>query len=106
MESNYNKLKKIFKDIEPDKLSVCEKLIQNVSFMELTLDRLQKEIDSQSIIEHFEQGKQKFLRENPALKSYNTTFKNYQSAIKQLVELLPEKSKEVEGESILKFVAK
>jgi hypothetical protein len=32
--------------------------------------------------------------------------KNYQSAIKQLVELLPEKSKEVEGESILKFVAK
>ena len=35
------------------------------------------------------QGEYSIDRENPALKSYNTTIKNYQALIKQITELLP-----------------
>ena len=57
------------------------------------------------VIEKFIQGKQNFLRESPALKSYNSTIKNYTSAVKQLNDLLPEGTKEMDGEALYKFVA-
>ena len=41
-----NKLKKIFKDIEPNKRQTVEKLISNAAFMAESLDDLQEIIDS------------------------------------------------------------
>lgn len=41
------------------------------------------------MVEKFKQGKQEFLREQPALKAYNATMKNYNVTIKQLSEFLP-----------------
>ena len=35
------------------------------------------------------QGTYSIERENPALKSYNTTIKNFQNLLKQISELLP-----------------
>ena len=73
--------------------------------MTVTLNKLQKEINEKGVIERFEQGKQNFLRESPALKSYNATFKNYTTSIKQLNELIPEEDKRQDGEDLLKFLA-
>lgn len=101
----YNKFKKIFKDIEPKKLEMNDDLIKNVAFMSVTLLKLQDEINQKGVIEKFVQGKQNFLRENPALKSYNATIKNYTSAIKQLNDLLPEGKTKADGEDLLKFIA-
>ena len=105
VQEAYTRFKKIFKDIEPKKLEMNDDLIKNVAFMSVTLNKLQDEINQKGVVEKFEQGKQNFMRENPALKSYNTTIKNYTSAIKQLCDLLPEQSKKDAGENLLKFVA-
>ena len=73
--------------------------------MTVTLYKLQNEINEKGVIEKFEQGKQNFMRENPALKSYNSTIKNYTSAIKQLNDLIPDNTPKQEGEDLLKFIA-
>ena len=44
------------------------------------------------------QGAYSIDRENPALRSYNTSIKNYQSLIKQITELLPKDEKSIEDE--------
>ena len=46
-------------------------------------------IKENGTVDHFKQGKQEFLRESPALKSYNTTIQRYSLLYKQLTDLLP-----------------
>lgn len=100
----YNRYKKYFELIGQDKLSAYDDLLNNIAFMTYTLSTLQNEIKEKGVVERFEQGTQNFLRENPALKSYNTTIKNYISAVKQLNDLLPEKEDKKVGEDLIKFV--
>ncbi len=52
-----------------------------------TLEDLKKNIRESGTVEHFKQGKQDFLRENPALKSYNTTIQRYSLLYRQLSDL-------------------
>lgn len=101
----YDKYKKIFKNIGQDRLAINEDLLVNVAFMAVTLEDLQNEVHEKGVVEHFIQGKQNFLREQPALKAYNTTIKNYNSSMKILNDLLPSGEKVQEGESLLKFMA-
>ena len=56
---------------------------------------LKRKIKENGTEEEFIQGKQQFVRETPALKSYNTTVQRYSSLYKQLTDLMP-KSVEVE----------
>ena len=86
----YEKYKKMFKAADKLKLEAHDDLLKNIAFMTVTLYKLQDEINEKGVIEKFEQGKQNFMRENPALKSYNATIKNYTSAIKQLNDLIPD----------------
>ena len=61
--------------------------------MSVTLKELQETINEQGSIELFVNGKQQMLREHPAIKSYNALIKNYNSTIKQLLELMPAEEK-------------
>jgi hypothetical protein len=49
------------------------------------------------------QGNYSIDRESPALKSYNTTIKNYQTLIKQITDLLPVETKKDVGDEFDKF---
>lgn len=102
----YEKYKKLFLKADKLKMSINDDLLRNIAFMVSTLNKLQNEINEKGVIEKFEQGKQKFLRESPALKSYNATIKNFNSSMKVLNDALPADEKKVpEGEDILKFIA-
>lgn len=101
----YERYKKMFKNADKVKLEAHDDLLKNIAFMTITLYKLQNEINEKGVIEKFEQGKQNFLRENPALKSYNSTIKNYTSAIKQLNDLVPDNMPKQDGENLLKFIA-
>ena len=103
----YKKIKKLestFKAMGGDKMTIGLGLIKEAYFMGETLSRLKFQLQHAELVEPFEQGTQSFLREHPALKSYNTTIKNYQSIMKQLNDMLPDSSKKV-GESLSKFLA-
>jgi len=99
------KLKRLFKNLPKDKQRAAEGLIQEAAFMRVTLEETRYIIDQEGILEHFEQGAQKFLREHPATKVYNAMINRYATVCKQLFEMVPdpETSKQAEDE-LMAFV--
>ena len=74
--------------------------------MKETLADLKAQVKENGTVEHFEQGKQNFLRENPALKSYNTTVQRYSQLYKQLTDILPKTTDSgvMPGDALLDFM--
>ena len=98
------KLKKIFKDIEPGKQKTVEKLISNAAFMAESLDELQDVIREKGFVEEYHNGaNQSGIKKCSEVEIYNTMIKNYSSIIKQLVDLLPNESKN-SGDELLDFI--
>jgi len=87
--------KEILKKIPEDKQLIGRKLIEELSFIEGTLQTLKERIAADGVVEEFSQGKQNFLRESPALKAYNTTVQRYSVMYRQLTDLIG-KSQEAE----------
>jgi len=93
------KLDRIFRDLSPDKKNLIENLKHQAAFMVSFMAELQETLDNEGPIDQFEQGKQKFMREHPAAKTYNTMMRNYLATIKQLLALLPpEEAREAKDE--------
>lgn len=84
------KLRRLFKNLPPDKKKATEGLIQEAAFMKVTLEEARYVIDQEGILETFEQGSQKFLREHPATKVYNTMIQRYATVCKQLFDMIPD----------------
>ena len=84
------KIETIFKKNGGNKSAIGLSLVKEALFMAETLLELKETVKQSGAIEHFANGKQNFYREHPALKSYNTTLKNFQNVMKQLYEILPE----------------
>ncbi|OGO90333.1 MAG: hypothetical protein A2Y17_12250 [Clostridiales bacterium GWF2_38_85] len=100
------KIKPLFKNLGKDKARFIDKIIYQLATVQVTLDRLAEAINNGDILENFEQGSQKFKRENPALKSYNTTIKSYATLSKQLIDLLPNDDLEKAGQALMSFATK
>lgn len=88
-------LEAILERIPEDKKYIGRKLIDELVFMQDTLTQLKRKIKENGTEEEFIQGKQNFVRESTALKSYNTTVQRYSTLYKQLTDLMP---KSVEAE--------
>lgn len=101
------KLKRLFKNLPKDKMKAADGLIQEAAFMKVTLEETRHVIDQEGILEKFEQGAQKFMREHPATKVYNTMIQRYTTVCKQLFDMIPdpETSKTAEDE-LMAFVKK
>lgn len=102
IKKEITELKRFFKEIENDKKPFANRLIEQCSFMAVTLRELQETLNEDGAIELFVNGKQKMLREHPATKTYNAMVKNYNSVIKQLLEMLPESRKE--NDELMEFL--
>jgi len=107
IKKEIKKLKRLFENLPKDKQRAAEGLIQEAAFMRVTLEEIRHIIDQEGIIEHFEQGAQKFLREHPATKVYNAMINRYATVCKQLFDMMPdpEAGKQVEDE-LMAFVKK
>jgi len=105
IKKEIRKLRRLFKNLPPDKKKATEGLIQEAAFMKVTLEEARYVIDQEGILEKFEQGSQKFLREHPATKVYNTMIQRYATVCKQLFEMVPdpETGKQAEDE-LMAFV--
>lgn len=82
-------LNRIIKQVPEEKQTIAASLVDEIRFMNDTLEDLKEKVARYGTVELYENGKQKFLRENPAVKSYNTMIQRYASLYKQLSELLP-----------------
>lgn len=80
-------LEQIISKIEGKKKIVAKKLLIEIKFYNKTLKKLKAKINEDDVTVMMPQGAYEIEREHPALKSYNTSIKNYQSLLKQLCEL-------------------
>lgn len=95
-------LKDIYSSLDKDKMVFAEKLIDQLLFMQATLTELQGKIkDEGAVIESTNGNGFTTYNEHPAQKSYNTMIKNYNSTIKQLLDLIPEKAS---SDELLDFI--
>ncbi len=104
IEAKKRKIKKLFKGLSPEKAQLAEPIIHQYATAAVTLERLADEINKGEVIEDFVQGSQRLRRENPALKSYNSTVKSFTALSKSLLDLLPDDSKPKDGDELLGFI--
>lgn len=97
-------LRPLIKNLDKEKKQIGAKVIAQLAFVQITLNRLVEAVNAGEIMENFVQGKQTFKRGNTALKDYNSTVKSYISLSKQLCELLPNGEKERAGEELMRFI--
>lgn len=83
------KLEKILEKIPKEKANEADLIVEELKFILETVDDLKKKIKETGSVEHFINGKQDFLRESPALASYNKLMKTYDTFYKNLINLLP-----------------
>ena len=106
IEKERQKINKIFAQMDKNKRTIVETLIDNVAFMSITLDELKEDIKTYGVKETYMNGSNQFgFKESVESKTYNTMLKNYMNAVKQLIDLLPEEEKKNAGEDLLKFIA-
>ena len=98
-------LRTVFENINDNKSKLALSLLDKAEFMNKTLLDLEKKVKEDGVVTVMLQGSYAIERENPALRSYNTTVKNYTSVVKQIVDLLPESASKQAGEDLLKFIA-
>ena len=89
---DFAELKKIVALVPKDRRAIAERLADELAFMSKTLQSLRESVAERGAVELFEQGSQRYLRESPALKSYNTTVQRYSLLYKQLIDLLPKQA--------------
>lgn len=83
------RLKRVIKDLPPEKKLFAEKLAVEIEFMADSLQDTRDIIRRDGTITQSKNGNGiASLREHPAVKTYNTTIKSYTSAIRQLTALL------------------
>lgn len=99
-----NEFKEILKKIPEDKQIIGEKLITELTFMQDTLATLKKQIKEGGTVEEFNQGKQSFVRESPALKAYNTTVQRYSVMYRQLTDLMQKSAEPEKSNAIYDFL--
>ena len=91
IKKEFNRLKKVFKDIPKDRKDTCISLIKNAAFMTVTLEDLQKEITENGVVSEYQNGENQWgTKKSPESDVYNTMIKNHLSVIKQLCDQLPD----------------
>ena len=104
MARRKNPLKELLERVPEDKYIVGAALVEELLFMEETLKRLKSQIRETGEVEHFQQGKQDFYRESPALKAYNTTIQRYGGLYRQLTDLIGKTPEAEKSNAVYDFI--
>lgn len=99
-----NRLKRLFKNIPPNKLKVVEGLIVQAARLRILLNEMWIDISENGDYEMFSQSDktEPYERERPVARLYNTRDQSYQRIIKQLTDLLPDEN---DKEKVKKYAA-
>lgn len=88
------RLKRVFKDLDKNKLQTVDSLIQNAAFMAVSLKELEEIINKEGYVVEYQNGEyQKGTKQSDAVKTHIAMTKNHAAIIKQLTELVPPERK-------------
>ena len=90
IKKEMSRLRRIFRDLEKDKMDTALSLIKNAAFMTVTLEDLQITINRVGSVSEYQNGENQWgTKKSPEVEIYNTMIKNHMTIIKQLSDLLP-----------------
>jgi hypothetical protein len=85
-----SRLLQIFKDMEPNKLSTCQALIDRAAFITISLQDLEEQLNATGWVEPYQNGEnQSGLKKAAAADVHISLTKNLNAIVKQLLELVP-----------------
>lgn len=91
VKKEFNRLKRLYKDLPKDALVLVEGLIYEAADLRVRLEDIRKDLDENGYDEMFSQSPDQdpYERERPQARRYIAMNKNYQSIMKQLGDRLP-----------------
>lgn len=88
------RLKKIYANLPKNKTEIVFPLLENLAFMKITLEELQKSINENGCCDVYKNGKDQFGQKASAeLQAYNSLIKNFNTVSDRLEKLLPPERK-------------
>ena len=85
----------IFEDLEPNKMSTCQALIDRAAFITISLEDLEEQINKTGWVEVYQNGENQFgVKKAAAADVHISLTKNLNVIIKQLLDLVPPAKKE------------
>ena len=92
IKDELKRISAFFEDVEDNKRAIVGPLLQNASFMKITLEDLQEIINQDGVVDEYKNGANQYgVKQSATLQSYNALVKNYVSVIKSLDQFLPYK---------------
>ena len=91
----YERLKALFKDVEPTKVELVEELLNKAAFIKCELDNLETQIKKYGAVERSNKGN---VRESIYYKTYLSTVNVYQGLIRTLNTVIGKNVIDVEDE--------
>ncbi|MCL2080245.1 MAG: hypothetical protein FWH17_10505 [Oscillospiraceae bacterium] len=84
------RLRRVFKDLDKNKLQSVKSLIDNAAFMAVSLEELQEKINENGYTEEYQNGANQWgTKQSEAVKIHIAMTRNHAAAIKMLAELAP-----------------
>lgn len=84
------RLLEIFKDLEANKLSTCQALIDRAAFITVSLEDLEVQLNESGWIEPYQNGeKQSGMKKAAAADVHISLTKNLNAIVKQLLDMVP-----------------
>ena len=99
-----NELYELTKQVPEEKRQIAANLVEEIIFLYDTMGNLKEQIQKHGTVELFEQGKQRFMRESPAMKSYTTAVQRYGALYKQLTDLMPKTAPAPPESELMSFI--
>lgn len=104
IKKEFNAIKKMFcppkssrtqllEPIDPDKMKMIERIIEEVAFQKVAMKAAKADMILHGLQTTTKNASQKFVKENPAVQTYDKYARAYTSNMKTLIDMLPPKQK-------------
>ncbi len=106
IEEEYNRIAPLFDEVQINKRTVVQGLIESAAFLKIQLEDYQDDLNKNGYTDEFRQSEKlsSYERERSTARLYNATVKNYQAMIRQLVDLIPDEQKKKAEDEIMAWV--
>ena len=91
-----NAIKRMFRVVkldDPDKMKLIERIIEEVAFQKIAMKAAKADMIKNGLQTTTKNASQKFVKENPAVQTYDKYARSYASNMKTLIDMLPPKQK-------------
>ncbi|MDC2866523.1 hypothetical protein [Bacillus sp. BP-3] len=105
VKKEFNKIKKIFKDMPEDKKKLNLKLMYHAAWLAVSLDNLTETMDKDGVVIEYKNGENQYgTKKSPEAELYTSWSKQYTTVMKQLSDLLPKGAINKTNDPLMEFI--